>query len=81
MKWSWTQNNLSEKKGEGMSKASQKKSEKSRPLSGKESYDRVRFPDRLQNNSHFMEPIGNRLVPSMLTAVANRKIAPVKIFL
>ena len=40
------------KKGEGeYSEASQKRSEESRPLSGKEINDRVPFPGRLQNNS------------------------------
>ena len=32
-------------------KASQKRSEESRPLDGEENYDRVGFADRLQNNS------------------------------
>ena len=35
------------KKGEEKSKASQKRSEESRPLGGKEIYDRVSFQDRL----------------------------------
>ena len=40
------------KKGEGeYSEASQKRSEESRPFSGKEINDRVPFPGRLQNNS------------------------------
>ena len=30
---------------------------------------------------HFMQPIKTRLVPNMLAAGANRKIAPVRIFL
>ena len=39
------------KKREEKNKASQKRSEESRPLNGKEIDDRVRFPDRLQKNS------------------------------
>ena len=55
-------------KREKESKASQNRSEESRPVSGKENYDRVLFPDRLQKTlcCHFMKPIGNRLVPSMI---------------
>ena len=57
-------------------------SKESRPLSGKGNYDRVGFADRLQNKSicHFVQPIGNWLVPSMLAAGDNRKIALVRFF-
>ena len=62
--------------------ASQKKSEESRPLGGKENYDRVGFADRLQNKTgcNFMQSIGSGLVSSMLTAGANKEIAVVRIF-
>ena len=48
---SWNENNLSKLKGEEKKRASQKGSEESRPLSGKENYDRADFADRLQSNS------------------------------
>ena len=37
--------------GEEKSRASQKRNKESRPLGGKEIYDRVDFADRLQTNS------------------------------
>ena len=49
-------------------KASQKRSKESRPLSGKASYDQLRFPDRLQKITaccRFMQPIGKKLVTAM----------------
>ena len=72
------------KKGEGeKSKAGQKRSKKSRPLSGKARYDRVRSPDRLQNNSMLPFHLTNRkkrLYQPWLAAGANRKIAHKRFF-
>ena len=65
-------------------KASQKRSKESRPLSGKASYDQVRFSDRLQNNSMllFHATIRKKAFNSHgLAAGANRKKARVRIFL
>ena len=65
-------------------KASQKRSKESRPLSGKASYDQVRFPDRLQINSMLLFHATNRKKACNshgLAAGANRKKARVKIFL
>ena len=51
-------------------------------MSGKENIDRVSFRDGLQNNSMlpFHATNKNWLVPTMLAAGANRKIAPVIFF-
>ena len=60
----------------------QVRSEESRPLSGKENYNRVGFADRLENNSMlpFHATNKNWLLPSTLAAGANRKIAQHRIF-
>ena len=70
--------NTSKYKGEEEKRrASQKRSEESRPLNGKENMIELvaQIDSKITKCYHIMQAIGNRLVPSMLAAGANKKIA------